>query len=165
MLCRYRGGPILRVIWVTPIFNFSRWFLVEIVENRRGRLSRPFLSPGDNFSKRYDENRLVIQNCWWSENQILRGGPRGGPCGPCCVHTHSRSDQIWFSSYFFEKLSPGLKNGPESCRLRFSTISTKNHLLKLNIDKIMAIRVPQIPPSGAPPLYSVVSCMDHGTWY
>ena len=63
-----------------------------------------------------------------------------------------RSDQIWFSSYFFEKLSPGLKNGPESCPLRFSTISTKNHLLKLNIDKIMAIRVPQMPLPGYPPL-------------
>ena len=34
---------------------------MEIVENRRGRLSRPFLSPGDNFSKSYDENQI------WSE--------------------------------------------------------------------------------------------------
>jgi hypothetical protein len=31
---------------------------VQIVENRRGRLSRPFLSPGDKFSKRYDENQI-----------------------------------------------------------------------------------------------------------
>ena len=31
---------------------------MQIVENRRGRLSRPFLSPGDNFSKRYDENQI-----------------------------------------------------------------------------------------------------------
>ena len=63
----YRGGPPEGVIWVTriavtlSIFYFSRWFLVQIVENRRGRLSRPFLSPGDNFSKRYDENQI------WSE--------------------------------------------------------------------------------------------------
>ena len=31
---------------------------MQIVENRRGRLSRPFLSHGDNFSKRYDENQI-----------------------------------------------------------------------------------------------------------
>ena len=68
---------------------------------------------------------------------------------------HTAAIQIWFSSYFFEKLSPGLKNGLESCPLRFSTISTKNHLLKLNIDKIMAIRVPQMPLPGYPPLYLV----------
>ena len=36
---------------------------MEIVENRRGRLSRPFLSPGDNFSKSYDENQI------WAERQ------------------------------------------------------------------------------------------------
>ena len=34
---------------------------MQIVENRRGRLSRPFLGPGDNFSKSYDENRFVWQ--------------------------------------------------------------------------------------------------------
>ena len=31
---------------------------MQIVENRRGRLSRPFLGPGDNFSKIYDENQI-----------------------------------------------------------------------------------------------------------
>ena len=36
---------------------------MEIVENRRGRLSRPFLSPGDNFSKSYGKNQI------WSERQ------------------------------------------------------------------------------------------------
>ena len=39
---------------------------MEIVENRRGRLSRPFLSPGDNFSKSYDENQI------WSERHARR---------------------------------------------------------------------------------------------
>ena len=34
---------------------------MQIVENRRERLSRPFLGPGDNFSKSYDENQF------WSE--------------------------------------------------------------------------------------------------
>ena len=34
---------------------------MQIVENRRGRLSGTFLSPGDNFSKSYDENRFVWQ--------------------------------------------------------------------------------------------------------
>jgi len=50
---------------------------VEIVENRKTRLSRPFLSPGDNFSKSYDENRFVWQlygTCDMLAN--LRGGPR-----------------------------------------------------------------------------------------
>ena len=58
-----------------------------------------------------------------------------------------------FRHNFFEKLSPGLKNGPERRPLRFSTISTKNHLLKLNIDKVTAIRVTQITLSSGPPLY------------
>ena len=43
-----------------------------IVKNRRGRLSRPFFSPGDNFSKNYDENQI------WSERQ--RAG-RADPAG------------------------------------------------------------------------------------
>ena len=125
---------------------------MEIVENRRGQLSGPFLSPGDNFSKKYDENQI------WSERECVctQQGPHGPPRGPPRRIWFSDHQQFCmtslFSSYFFEKLSPGLKNGPESCPLRFSTISTKNHLLKLNIDKIMAIRVPQITPSGAPPL-------------
>ena len=44
---------------------------MEIVENRRGCLSRPFLSPGDNFSKRYDENQI------WSERNGGTHAPRG----------------------------------------------------------------------------------------
>ena len=118
---------------------------MEIVENRRARLSGPFLSPGDNFSKRYDENHI------WSERECVctQQGPHGPPRGPPRRIWFSDHQQFCmtslFSSYFFEKLSPGLKNGPESCPLRFSTISTKNHLLKLNIDKIMAIRVLKCP--------------------
>ena len=34
---------------------------MEIVENRRGRLSGPFLSHGDNFSKSYDENQIFTR--------------------------------------------------------------------------------------------------------
>ena len=45
---------------------------MEIVENRRGRLSRPFLSPGDNFSKSYDENQI------WSERQRAGRADRPG---------------------------------------------------------------------------------------
>ena len=45
---------------------------MEIAENRRERLSRPFLSHGDNFSKSYDENQI------WSERQ--RAG-RADPAG------------------------------------------------------------------------------------
>ena len=31
---------------------------MQIVENRRGRLSRSFLGPADNFSKSFDENQI-----------------------------------------------------------------------------------------------------------
>ena len=45
-----REGYLRRRITVTlSISNFSTWFLSQIVENRRGRLSRLFLGPGDNF--------------------------------------------------------------------------------------------------------------------
>jgi hypothetical protein len=40
------------------IFKFSPRFLAQIVENRRGRLSRPFLGPGDNIPNSYDENQI-----------------------------------------------------------------------------------------------------------
>ena len=60
----YRGFSLQMVIWVTQIagtlsiFNFSTWFLAQIVENREMCLSRPFLVPGDNFSKSYDETQI-----------------------------------------------------------------------------------------------------------
>jgi hypothetical protein len=43
-------------------FNFSTGFSAQIVENRKGRLFRPFLGPADNFSKSYDENIFVWQH-------------------------------------------------------------------------------------------------------
>ena len=63
----YRGGALVMVIWSTrntvtlSIFKFSAWFFAQIVENRKTQLSSPFLSPGDIFSKSYDENRFVWQ--------------------------------------------------------------------------------------------------------
>jgi hypothetical protein len=59
----YRGstwsGEFRSRITVTfSIFNFSTWFFAQIVENREGRLSIPFLGPGDKFSKDYDENQI-----------------------------------------------------------------------------------------------------------
>ena len=44
---------------------------MEIVENRRGRLSRPFLSPRDNFSKSYGKKQI------WSERTGGTHAPRG----------------------------------------------------------------------------------------
>ena len=45
-----RKGYLRRRITVTlSIFNFSTCLLAQIVENRGGRLSRPFLGPGDFF--------------------------------------------------------------------------------------------------------------------
>ena len=49
--------PAVKISIILSIFNFSTCFLVQIVENRRGRLSRPFLGHGDNFSKSSDENQ------------------------------------------------------------------------------------------------------------
>ena len=56
---RARKGDLVTRITVTlSIFNFSTRFFPQIVENRETQLSSPFLSPGDNFSKSYDENQI-----------------------------------------------------------------------------------------------------------
>ena len=62
---RARKGDLVTRITVTlSIFNFFRTrFFAQIVENRETQLSTPFLGPGDNFSKSYDENQI------WSERQ------------------------------------------------------------------------------------------------
>ena len=60
-----------RITVTSSIFNFSTWFFAQIVENRRGRLSSPFLGPGDNFSKSYDESQI-----WW-ERQGYVAAARG----------------------------------------------------------------------------------------
>ena len=77
-----RKGYLRRRITVTlSIFNFSTCFLAQIEENRGGRLSKPFLGPGDIFSKSYDENQIRFEReCartpwsggWWvtSRSQI-----------------------------------------------------------------------------------------------
>ena len=57
-----RKGYLLRRIPVTLlIFNFSTFFLAQIVENRGGRLSKSFLGPGDIFLKSYDENQIRFE--------------------------------------------------------------------------------------------------------
>jgi hypothetical protein len=129
----YKGGAPGRVIWVTritvtlSILKFSTWFFTQIVENRETRLSRPCLGPGDIFSKSYDENRFVWQLYGTSDLRIR----------PARAQAHF--DQFWFSSQLFKKLSPGLKNSLERRPLRFSTICTKNQVLKLKIDKVTVI--------------------------
>ena len=56
---RARKGDLVTRITVTlSIFNFSTRFFAQIVENRETQLSSPFLGPGDNFSKSYDENQI-----------------------------------------------------------------------------------------------------------
>ena len=42
------------------VIKFNIWILAQIVENRETRLSRPFVGPGGNYSKSYDENRSAI---------------------------------------------------------------------------------------------------------
>jgi hypothetical protein len=63
-----RGDLVTRITVTSPIFNFSTRFFVQIVENRETQLSSPFLGPGDNFPKSYDENQI------WSERP--RAKPR-----------------------------------------------------------------------------------------
>ena len=81
---KYRGGSLLRGIWVTRItvtlsililaLDFSR-----IVENRETQLSSIFLSPGDIFSKSYDENRFVWQLYGTWDFEICARRPSRGP--------------------------------------------------------------------------------------
>ena len=72
------------------------------------------------------------------------------------VHTRGRSDRIWFSSKLFEKLSAGPKNDLERRPLRFSTICTKNQVLKINIDKVTTILRRKSPSSGDSSLYLLI---------
>jgi hypothetical protein len=58
---------VTRITVTLSIFNFSTRFFAQIVENRETQLSSPFLGPGDNFSKSYDENQI------WSD---WAGSPR-----------------------------------------------------------------------------------------
>ena len=60
-------------------FNFSAWFFAQIVENRETQLSSIFLSPGDIFSKSYDENRFVWQLYGTWDFEICARRPSRGP--------------------------------------------------------------------------------------
>ena len=71
----------------------------QIVENHKTQLSSPFLGPGDNFSKSYDENQILSERprakprAWdlmhdrgdWTRQGLSRGARAG-------------AHQIWFSS-------------------------------------------------------------------
>jgi hypothetical protein len=63
-------------------------------------------------------------------HQILRARTR----------TRAAPNKSGFRHNFSKKLSPGPKNGLESCVSRFSTICAKNQVLKLKIDKVTVIR-------------------------
>ena len=107
-----------------------------------GRLSHPFLGPGDNFSKSCDENQ-IWSKCACARARLMR---RSQVPYSCCTI------QICFRHNFSEKISPGPKNGLERRVSRFSTACAKNQVLKYNIDKVTVIRVPQITLPGASPL-------------
>ena len=53
------------------------------MENRETRLSRPFLGPGDNFSKSYDENHLPYNNAGSAGDLRSAGDP--SPARACFV--------------------------------------------------------------------------------
>jgi hypothetical protein len=84
----YRGGPLERVICsirftvTLSIFDFSTSFFLQIVENRETQLNTPFLGPGDNFSKSYDENQI------WSERFYARASLLRSSVVPYSCHTN-----------------------------------------------------------------------------
>ena len=57
-----KGDLVTRITVTLSIFNFSTRFFAQIVENRETQLSSPFLGPGDNFSKSYDENQISTRH-------------------------------------------------------------------------------------------------------
>ena len=48
-----KGQLVSRIVIILSKFYFRGWFLLQIVENRKMRLSRLFLGPGDYFEVRY----------------------------------------------------------------------------------------------------------------
>jgi hypothetical protein len=62
------------------------------------------------------------------------------------------SPDLVFVITFRKKLSPGPKNGLESCISRFSTICAKNQVLYLKIVNVTVLRVEQITIPSVPPL-------------
>ena len=89
-------------VWCTvtlSIFKFCPRFLAQIVENRETQLSSPFLGPGDNFSKSYDENQI-----WCAPARAPRERPWRVQSPRSCIRSHARGLapaqllQIWFSS-------------------------------------------------------------------
>jgi hypothetical protein len=64
--CARKGYLVTRITVTSQVFYFSTRFFAQIVENRETQLSSPFLGPGDNFSKSYDENQI------WSERPRAR---------------------------------------------------------------------------------------------
>jgi hypothetical protein len=123
-------GDISRRITVTSsIFIFRTWFFAQIVENRRGRLSKPFLVLGTVFQKVIQKPDLVevCPRARGSDSQI------------------SGAIQLPYKSVFVitfqKKMYPGPKNGLERRPSRFSTICAKN-------------QVPIFPLTGASHLYA-----------
>ena len=62
---------VTRITVTLSVFNFSTRFFAQIVENRETQLSSPFLGPGDNFSKSYDENQIWSK--WSGRGSDARG--------------------------------------------------------------------------------------------
>ena len=86
---------------------------MEIVENRRGQLSGPFLSHGDNFSKKYDENQI------WSERhgQISLGAKSVKiPCLTAATQLPYKSGfRHNFSKIYPQDLKMVQKDAPRDC--------------------------------------------------
>ena len=129
---------VARITVTLSIFNFSTWFFKQIVENRKTQLSSPFLGPGDNFSKSYDENRF---------RKVAPALNRARGIW-CMITQTSDAIQLPYKSVFvitFRKNVPRTKNRLESCVSRFSTICAKNLVLKLKMDKVTVIRATKSP--------------------
>ena len=79
---------VARITVTLSIFNFSTWFFAQIVENRETQLSSPFLGPGDNFSKSYDENQISTRHVHVNigEKQYIFKKYSRSPSGNCYIN-------------------------------------------------------------------------------
>ena len=139
-----RKGYLRRRITVTlSIFNFSSWFLAQIVENRGGVFLNHFYVMGIFFLKSYDENQIRLQwECvrtpwsggWWvtSRSQI----------------TSSNVFQDGFRHNFSKSCPQDLKFVWKDASRDSQQFCTKKRVLKLNIDKVKVIIDTRITLSG-----------------
>ena len=124
-----------RITVTLSIFIFSTWFFAQIVENRRGRLSIPFLGPGDFYSKSYDENQIWSKWVYVCAGLMRRSSRLGGLW---TVNCQIRARDAWI--FFLENL----RNVARALRRRHAPVpyrSTRQYTM-ISI-QIHVLRVPR----------------------